>query len=179
MFSKILGLVFSILLTVAYVIGFIYDASYLEEFGVNYYEMMGSPLDYLSIGGMYLLLSYSENLSLLVTVLGIIGICYMPIKRGVPKDIIEKYVDIESVPYVLFSVIPIVFLLLLPVIPDAKEDAIEAIDKANDLLCIEDEGQCFYGVILRYRASKIIFYNSKSNKTNVYTDKKLLSATHS
>lgn len=63
MFSKILGLIFSILLTVAYVIGFIYDASYLEVFGVNYYEIMGSPLDYLSIGGMYLLLSYSKNCS--------------------------------------------------------------------------------------------------------------------
>ncbi|GAB3284803.1 hypothetical protein [Parahaliea aestuarii] len=179
MFIKTLSLLFSILVTVTYVIGFIYDASFLEEFGVNYYEMMGSPLDYLSIGGMLLLLSYSKNITWLVFVLGIIGICYVPLKRRIPKSTLNKFIDIESLPFVVFSTIPIAFLLLIPVIPDAKKAAKEVIAAPADIICIEDEDRCFDGVVLRYRDSKIIFYNSELKETKVYTDRKLLSAKHS
>lgn len=178
MFPKILGLVFSILVTVSYVIGFMYDASFLEVFGVNYYEMIGPPLGYLSMGGMYLLLSYSNNLTLLVTVLGLVGIFYVPVKRRMPRKLVEEFVDLESVPYILFSVIPIAFLVILPVIPDAKKAAKDAIDNGSDELCVEVMPQCLSGVVLRYRDSKIIFYDSKLKETFVFSDEKLISSTH-
>ena len=85
MFFKVVSLVFSVLLGMIYVIGFLYDSAFLEKFGVNYYEMLGSPLDYLSIGGIFLLTSYANNLSFLVFVLGVIGVIYMPVKRHIPN----------------------------------------------------------------------------------------------
>ncbi|MBU2954594.1 hypothetical protein [Marinobacter sp. F3R08] len=175
MFPKALAIVFSLLVTASYVIGFIYDASFLEEFGVNYYEMIGSPLDYLSIGGMYLLFSYSQNLSYLVFGLGIIGICYVPCKRKLSRRSIEKYVDTESVPYVIFSLIPLMLLFFLPIVTDSKTAADEVKAKQDDAICLEGQQQCLRGSVLRYRESKVIFFESESKETRVFPDRVVLS----
>lgn len=166
---------FSLVVTASYVIGFIYDASFLEEFGVNYYEMIGSPLDYLSIGGMYLLFSYSQNLSYLMFGLGIIGICYVPLKRQLSRRSIEKYVDIESVPYVIFSLIPLLILFFLPIVADSKAAADKVKAKQENVICLEGQQQCLRGSVLRYRDSKVIFFESESKETKVFPDRVVLS----
>lgn len=178
---KLIGTILSILITVFYVIGFLYDASFLESFGVNYYEMIGSPLDYLSIGGMYILFHYTNNLTPVVLTFGSIGVCYIPLKNLIQKhkSTIEKHIHIESIPYVLVGTIPIALLLMIPVIPNAKEEANNTKSEIKDKICIDNKKECYEGVILRYRDSKIIFFNNKTQKTYVFTDKKLINAEHS
>ncbi len=178
MFTKYLAIIFSILVTASYVIGFIYDSSFLDEFGINYYEIMGSPLDYLSIGGMYLLFSIAEHLMLLFGIFGLVGILYIPIKRRLRKNSIEKILDFESLPYILLSLIPFVLLLLLPVGSDSTKLAAELKSQSSDVACIEGEPACLKGEVLRYRDSKLIFYNSESKETAVYPDGRVISVTH-
>lgn len=175
MFPKVLAIVVSLLVTASYVIGFIYDASFLEEFGINYYEMIGSPLDYLSIGGMYLLFSYSKNLSYLVFGLGIIGICYVPLKRKLSRRSVENYVDIESVPYVTLSLLPLFLLFFLPIVSDAQTAAREVKTKQEDSVCLEGKQQCLQGSVLRYRESKVIFFESEAAETRVFPDRVIIS----
>ncbi len=174
MFPKALAIVFSALVSICYVIGFIYDASFLEVFGLSYYEMVGSPLDYLSIGGMYLLFSYSKNITILVFGLGLFGVCYVPIKRKIPREKIEKFIDFESVPYIIFSLAPIFLLFFLPVHSDAVDAAKKVKEENSDMICVDGEVQCIKGVVLRYRDSKIIFFDSELEKTRVFPDRKVI-----
>lgn len=174
MFYKILAISFSALITICYVVGFIYDASFLEEFGINYYEIIGEPLDYLSIGGMYLLFVYSKHLSVFVIGLAIFGICFVPLKRNIPRDKIEKIVDIESVPYVILSLAPLMFLLLFLVHFDAVDAAKEVRSKNTTFICVESEKECIKGAVLRYRNSKVIFFDSELKATRVFPDRKVL-----
>lgn len=179
MVLKLASLAFSIILGAMYCIGFIYDSAFLEEFGVNYYELLASPMDYLSIGGVHLLTLYSKNISFLFFGLGTLAVFYVPIKRRIQRAHVEKFIDIESTPYILLSMLPLAFIFLIPVIPVAKEDAKEIFETGfNDLLCVEDVTPCEKGVILRYRDSKIVFYNSETKKASVYTDKRLIKAEH-
>jgi hypothetical protein len=174
LFPKALAIVFSALVTICYVIGFIYDASFLEEFGLSYYEMIGSPLDYLSIGGMYLLFSYSQNLAILVFGLGLFGVCYVPLKRKIPRKKVEKFVDFESVPYIIFSLVPLFLLFLLPIHSDSVAAAEKVKKESTDIICVEGEAQCINGVVLRYRDSKVIFFDSKLGETRVFPDRKVI-----
>lgn len=175
MFTKALMIVFSVVVTTCYVLGFIYDASFLEEFGIYYYEMIGSPLDYLSIGGMYLFFSYIQHWLYWVLGLGIIGICYVPLKRKNLRDSLEKYVHIESVPYVILSLLPILTLVFLPVVSDAQNAASKSKAKHDDSICLKGKDPCIQGKVLRYRDSKIIFFEYESKETKVFPDKVVVS----
>lgn len=175
LFPKALAIVFSALVSICYVTGFIYDASFLEEFGLSYYEMIGSPLDYLSIGGMYLLFSYSQNLTILVFGLGVVGVCYVPLKRKFPREKVEKFIDFESVPYIIFSLAPLFLLFFLPIHSDSVTAAEKVKEESTDVICVEGEAQCINGAVLRYRDSKIIFFDSELEETRVFPDRKVIS----
>lgn len=149
----------------------------MESFGINHYEFVGGALEYLTIGGIYVLNEYAKNLTVIFVLLSIFGIAYHPIKRRIPKDLLDKNFDPESVPLILVSLSSLLLIFILPVIADGKEQAKEVLQKNNDLIIIKDVG-CMEGSILRYRDSKIIFYNYKSQSVSVYTDKQLLESSH-
>lgn len=178
MFTKIVSLVIPIILAITTAIGFIYDSVYLEEFGVGYYELIGSPTHYISIGGIYLLHTYAGNLKLIIIVLGLIGIFYKPLTQKISKHHLERFIDTDSLPYILIASSPIILMAIIPIIQDAQQAATEATTYASDRICITGQATCYDGVILRYRENKIIFYNSESKKTDVYLEKNLISSHH-
>lgn len=174
---NLLKSLFPFSIAVMYCIGFIYDASYLENFGVNHYEFVGGALEYLTIGGMYVLNEYAKNLTIIFLVLSVFAIAYHPIKRRIPKGLLEKNFDPESVPLILISLSSLMLIFILPVIADGKEHAKETLEKHNDYIIIKDVG-CMQGSILRYRDSKIVFYNYKLKTVSVYPDSQLLEGGH-
>jgi hypothetical protein len=178
LFPKFVAIIFSITITASYLIGFLYDSIFLEQFGVQYYQMIGSPLEYLSTGGMYILMSYATNFTVTIFVLGFFGAFYIPIKRLLQKHSIEKYVDLESLPYILISLVPLAVLFATPVAADAKEAAAEFRRHNADVICMDAQLTCLTGVVLRYRSSNIIFYNSESSETFVFPNNLLISVKH-
>lgn len=160
-----------------YCIGFIYDASYLESFGINHYEFVGGALDYLTIGGMYILDKYAHNLTVIFLSLSVFAISFHPIKRRIPAEFIENNIDLESVPLIFLSLSSLLLIFILPVIADGENDAKLTKNLNNDTILINNVG-CLTGSVLRYRDSKIIFYDNKKGMVSVFSDKQLQKTIH-
>ena len=47
-------------------------------------------------------------------------------------------------------------------------------EESSDLICVEGEEQCICGVVLRYRDSKVIFFDSELEETRVFPDGKVI-----
>ena len=186
MFLKIITLIVTLFIGTLYSIGFIVDSVYLEGFGISYAEILGSPLDYLAIGGVYMLNKFTKYLTLICFALACISIFVIPAFRSIKANSkiytkVKAYVDFKSVPYILASFSPFLIIWMLQVIPETNEQVKGVIEKSvtlNDEICIIGETECISGTILRYRDAKVIFYNSSTKKASIYPDSVLAKATH-
>lgn len=179
MFYKNLAILFSVFVSFCYVVGFVYDSSLLEEFGVNYYEMIGSPLDYLSIGGMYFFSLYAMNLTVAFFLVGCVSIAYYPVKRQVSKRWLDKMGGVNNLGVILLGFVPFVILFLaLNVHSDSVEYAKKIKSQNKDMLCISESEKCLNGVVVKYRDSKVIFYDHEKNETRVYPDSRVSLVKH-
>ena len=166
MLKNILGVI-SALVSITYVLGFLFDAAFLEQFQFAHYELIGNPLDYFAIGGMYLLFNFTKHLTIIAIIVALIGIGFMPIKRKLNPGTIKKYVDPESIPYVLFGALPLLILVIVPVISDAKVSAEKFKGSViKEEVCVTYQANCFKGIVLRYREGKVVFLSKDERSLN-------------
>ncbi|ENM5780040.1 hypothetical protein NTH33_003686 [Vibrio mimicus] len=167
--TKVVIGILSLIVTTAYVIGFLYDAAFLEKLGFAHYEMVGDSLEYLSIGGMYLFFNFASGLVVFMVAGALIGCGYMPLKRFVIAKVnwVNTYIDLQSLPYILVGSFPGLFVALVPVVNDANELAAQHLQaKANTQVCKLSDQQCFKGVVIKYRSGKLVFLSKERSTYN-------------
>ena len=183
-----------------YVTGFIFDSAFLEKFGISYAQILGSPLDYLAIGGIYALNKFSYWGVLIVFFLLFLfafGIGVLQKYKDDPAIFtsVKRYVNSKSAPYLIASsslvfLMSWIFLVItdsqnyaLEVFEESKKNyALEAFDESKknyDEICITGKDECIAGIILRYRGGKVFFYNHATEKSSIYNDSLLAKAIHS
>lgn len=166
MLRNIVGVI-SVLVSITYVVGFLFDTAFLEQFQFAHYELIGNPLDYFAIGGMYLLFNFTKHLTVIGIIVALIGIGYMPIKRKLNLNIIKRYIDVESIPYVIFGTLPLFFIVIVPVIKDALASAEQfKSSEIREEICVAYQEGCFKGIVLRYRDAKVIFLSKDKGSLN-------------
>ncbi|MUK28471.1 hypothetical protein [Aliivibrio fischeri] len=165
----ILGIV-SLLISITYLLGFLFDSAFLEKFGFVYYEMVGDSLEYLTIGGMYLFGNFAAGLFWFILVSAIIGCGFVPFKRWLQESgkNLNKFVDLESVPYILIALIPVLFIVIVPVVNDAQSLAKEYKEatKPRAKVCIKDKNVCYKGIVVKYRSGKLVFLSKEEDNLN-------------
>ncbi|EHU9474325.1 hypothetical protein BBM86_22695 [Vibrio parahaemolyticus] len=167
--TKVVVGILSLMVTTAYVIGFLYDAAFLEKLGLAHYEMIGDSLEYLSIGGMYLFFNFASGLAFFMIVGALIGCGYMPLKRFITAKAngLSSYVDLQSLPYILIGSLPVLFVALVPVVNDANELAAQHLkSEANTQVCKLSDQQCFNGIVVKYRDGKLVFLSKDKSTYN-------------
>jgi len=158
----------STFVSITYVIGFILDAAFLEQFGFAHFELIGNALDYLAIGGIYLMFNFAKHFVYIGIFTAVVGIAYHPVKVKCNREFINKYINVDGVPYVLLGAIPLLFVVLLPVVTDAKSLADQFKNaKASEKICIAGNSECFTGRVLRYRESKVVFISKDKESYNL------------
>ncbi len=166
---KVVVSILSIMVTTAYVTGFLYDAAFLEKLGITHYEMVGDSLEYLSIGGAYLFFNFASDLAVFMTLGALIGCGYIPLKRLITSKAnwVNSYIDLQSMPYVLVGLLPVLFVAIVPVINDANELADQHFKSGpNARVCKLSNQQCLEGVVVKYRAGKLIFLSKEKSTYN-------------
>lgn len=166
MFKGLFGVV-SFSISVTYILGFILDSAFLEQFGFAHFELIGASLDYLAIGGIYLMFNFAKHLFVIGVLSAIIGIIYSPLKKKITPKMINWFVDVESLPYVLLGTLPLFFVVFVPVVNDAQELANKLKNsKATQEVCVKDSTTCYVGNVLRYRSSKVVFLSKSAESMN-------------
>ena len=127
--------------------------------------------------------NFSKHLFWIGIVFSAVGVTYLPIKREISREFISKYIDIESIPYVLLGLLPVCFIAIVPVVNDAQKLAQEYKSmEPRELICTKTESSCKKGNVIMYRASKVIFLTYKENKkgsiVNIIPDKEVISITY-
>ena len=187
MIFKVVTLSTALVIGMLYVTGFVVDSVYLEVFGISYSEILGSPLDYLAIGGAYALRKYSYwsvTIAFFLPFLVAFGIDGLQKYKDDPTKYtsIKRYINSKSAPYLLASPLPIFLVILIyVVIPESKSYALTDLEKSKkeyDQIRIIGEDECIAGTILRYRGGKVFFYNHATEKTSIYNDSLLAEAIH-
>ncbi|OEB03568.1 hypothetical protein BBN05_16655 [Vibrio parahaemolyticus] len=167
--TKVVVGILSLMVTTAYVIGFLYDAAFLEKLGFAHYEMIGDSLEYLSIGGVYLFFNFSSGLAFFMLVGALIGCGYMPLKRFITAKAnwVGSYLDLQSLPYILIGLLPVLFVAFVPVVNDANELADQHLkSEANTKVCKLSDQQCFNGIVVKYRDGKLVFLSKDKSTYN-------------
>ena len=160
--------VMSFLVSMTYVIGFILDSAFLEQFGFAHYELIGDALDYLAIGGIYIMFNFANYFTIIGIVTAIFGISYQTIKRKCTRNFVGKFINIDGIPYVLLGALPLFFVVLFPIIEDAKSLALEFKNsEAKESICLIKKEKCNLGSIIRYRGSKVIFLSKDKGSLNL------------
>lgn len=167
--TKVLVGILSLMVTTAYVIGFLYDVAFLEKLGLAHYEMVGDSLEYLSIGGMYLFFNFAAGLAIFMIAGALIGCGFIPLKRHIKEKAnwINTYIDLQSLPYILLGSLPVLFVTLVPVVNDANELASQLLkSEANTQVCKLSEEQCIKGIVIKYRGGKLVFLSKEKGTHN-------------
>ncbi|QYJ95706.1 hypothetical protein [Shewanella spartinae] len=174
---KLASFALSALITITYVIGFIYDASFLEAFHLSYYELLGSPLDYLTIGGMYLALITTKNL-LAVVILSLLSSLLAAAISNYSHLFNQLLPNRYNSAFVLLTLSPLGLILLMLVVHHSARANSENYKKdGNHIIQVEAAtGQVvsYCGNILRYRDNKTVFYIPSNDKTMVVPDKRVV-----
>ena len=169
-YLKILAGFLSALITIAYIVGFLYDAAFLEHLGVLYYEMVGSSLEYLTIGGMFLLLNFALSFAWITVLIAIFSCAYKPALSYIREKefIIQQYIDVTSIPYVVFGTIPMLMIAIIPISNKANQDADEHLNSKTPRVrvCIQEPKVCYSGNVIKYREGKLIFLSKEKSTYN-------------
>jgi len=99
----------------------------------------------------------------------------IPLKDHLPDVLTDKLPNKNNVKTVLYGSIPFWIFPLVPVISVAKADANTAEEQALESLCVEGISECYKGIVLRIRDTKVICYNTETSKTAIFTDKRVVS----
>lgn len=159
------------LLSAVYAIGFIYDSSYIEYFGVNWMQLFASPAEYLAIGGILIFKGVLKWFTLLFFLSGLVACAVMPVKEEMKRRGITRYFDIQSLLLILSSIL-ICVLILYPglIIAKAKRDAGNDEKMLKSITTIVEyrggnEIIRSKGVVLRNRNDLVLLYDSDRNQS--------------
>ncbi|MDN2661833.1 hypothetical protein OW492_00410 [Psychromonas sp. 14N.309.X.WAT.B.A12] len=167
MLKGIFGVVSS-LVSITYVIGFILDSAFLEQFNFAHFELIGSALEYLAIGGIYIMFNFAKHFTIIGILAAIFGISYQTIKTKLTKKNVGKFINLDGIPYVLLGVSPLLFILFSPVVKDAQNLALEFKESsAKESICLINEDECQKGSIIRYRDSRVILLSKEEVSFNL------------
>ncbi|QYJ99758.1 hypothetical protein [Shewanella psychrotolerans] len=174
---KLASFALSAVITITYVIGFIYDASFLEAFHLSYYELLGSPLDYLTIGGMYLTSIAARNL-VAVVILSLLSSLLAAAISNYSHLLIQMLPNRFNSTVVLLTLSPLGLILLMLVVHHSARANSENYKKdGNHIIQVEGADGQFVshcGNLLRYRDNKTVFYLPSNDKTMVIPDKRVI-----
>lgn len=186
---------FPAVLVLVYMAGFIYDASFLEEFGLKYFQSFGSPQDYLIFGGMVFAQIFSE-MSIGFSLLILSVVIYLFISDHVTRWLVSSTdsgntprnthnTTLEMLmPLLKVGLVAALFTFLIPAtfnahkqgVADAKEikelrtSTTEGNKYTEDTLCLSERKGCFIGVLLRNRDGMAIFWDFDHQTLSTFTE---------
>lgn len=173
------------LIASCYIAGFLHDAAYMEVFGIEHDELMGGPIEYLSTGALqvfsaaYLYVFIAAGFVWFGALCGVVFalpdfVSRMKFRLSQKKDVTAGLLLICFVLWlIIFSQI------IEPSKESAKNDIKHSSLKPPDLLCLTPiAGECIPGMLLRYRDSKVIFFNPAEQQVLVLPEKKIHRVIH-
>lgn len=166
---KILSYLSIVSVSCIYAVGFIYDSALLEIFHITFYQFIGTPIEYLALGCFLLLKGFASKFLIVLYVLGVIGCGYKPLERKIQATNMSKYIDPESFPIILISLLPPMLLLLSTLtIGSGQTGGRELIaqnkNTKNTIVYSKDlKEESHRGFIVRIRDGMILFYDVENS----------------
>jgi hypothetical protein len=152
-----------------YAVGFIYDSGYLLEFGYDSIQLPASPQEYLVFGSVFVLTGVVKQFTVFFYGLGVIASGYKPIERILINSKLSRYIDIQSLPYIMTAaMLPMLILMVGTILSSGQADAkqIKRTTGNQELTFTHNKDQyTCSGSIIRNRNNMLLFYDQNSKQT--------------